>query len=110
MVGIAIQDEALVRQAEQRLHMLCERYLGSDGMLANGSLVQHFSALRALLQSSEASMLRSDCPYQWRDPQKQLYLRKMLDAPLALVDPFGRIPGNPQAASRREVLKSGFTL
>jgi hypothetical protein len=101
MVGIAIQDEALVRQAEQRLHMLCERYLGSDGMLVNGSLVQHFSALRALLQYSEASMLRSDCPYQWRDPQKQLYVRKMLDAPLALVDPFGRIPGNNRALTHR---------
>ncbi|MCX7002809.1 MAG: alginate lyase family protein [bacterium] len=101
MVGIAIGDEALVRQAEQRLRLLCEHWLGPDGMLANGSVVQHFSALRALIQYSEASMLRSENPYQWHDARGQLYIRKMLDAPLALVDPFGMIAGNNRAQTRR---------
>ncbi len=101
MVGIAIGDEAMVRQAEQRLRLLCERWLGPDGMLANGSVVQHFSALRALIQFSEASMLRSEYPYQWHDARGQLYIRKMLDAPLALVDPFGTIAGNNRAQTRR---------
>lgn len=100
IVGSAIGDDRMVQIAEQRMRVVCDRMLGQDGFWATGSLLQQYSATRALLAFSEATLLRSDYAYKWHNARGESFLRLMLEAPLGLVDPFGAIPSNDRTPTR----------
>lgn len=94
IVASALQDDAMLKVASHRMKYLLTSVVDEEGFWPGGSLRFHYTATRAALAFAEATRVPGINAYAWADSSGESYIRKMCDAPLMCIDPFGMIPGN----------------
>jgi hypothetical protein len=99
IVGSAIGDDKLVALGRKRIREQLARSVSKEGFWRGGSLTFHFTVTRAYLAFADATAASGDNAFLWKDRYGTPALKQMINAPLMLLDPFGKIPGNNHMAT-----------
>ncbi len=94
IVGSALGDADLLETARVRIQYQLDELIGREGMWPGGSLSFDFTATRAFFAYAEATIVTKSGAYNWRNALGEKYLRRLVEAPLMFIDPFGTIPGS----------------